>query len=82
MSNISREKYIKALKSGREVIVTIPDSNFNSSIFFMEDNTLYAWSREIGLIKHTKTLEEIAKHFEECIKTWNAKVFICGAEED
>lgn len=58
-------KYTEALKKGHEVVIVSKNANDDSAIFYMNKaGDIYSYSRNIGLIKRTKTLEHFAKHFE------------------
>ena len=78
------DKYEQALLDGREVVIVVPDSDYNSSVFFMDTETydIYVWSRVLGLFRHEHmTLADAARHFEKCKQEMGAQVFICGSED-
>ena len=76
-------KYIKALKAGKEIVIVSSDENSNSAIFYnsSDNKTLYTFSLHFGLFPREYgkdvNVENLVKHFETMEKE-NALIFIRG----
>ena len=76
-------KYIKALKAGKEIVIVSSDEKSNSAVFYnsSDNKTLYTFSLHFGLFprEYGKEVTEKAliKHFETMEKE-NSFLFIRG----
>lgn len=75
---MTASKYMKALKSGSEIVIISNDKNCNSSIFFLDsDGNLCSFSRFFGTMKRSDiTIEQAIEHFQNMES--DCKVFIRG----
>lgn len=60
--------YIEALNAGKEIVILGNDENteFNSSIFFKKNGSVFVYNREIGTCKHALNENDLEKHFCSC----------------
>lgn len=74
-------KYIEALKQGREVVVCKNNSDFDASIFYMEEGKIYILSRFTGAVEATwLDIDKLDKHFKG-MKYNGVSVIICGCAD-
>lgn len=75
---MTASKYMKALKSGSEIVIVSNDKNSNSSVFYLDsDGIICTFSRFFGLMRRTDiTIEQAIEHFQNMEK--ECKVFIRG----
>lgn len=74
-------RYIQALKQGREVVVCKNNSDFDASIFYMEDEKIYVLSRFTGAVEATwLDVDKLEKHFKS-MKCNGVSVIICGCAD-
>ena len=71
-------KYMKALKSGSEIVIVANNKSSNSSIFFLDsDGNLCCFSRFFGTMKRSDiTIEQAIEHFQSMES--DCKVFVRG----
>lgn len=72
--------YEKELRAGREIVVISGNEKDNSAVFWMKGDTIYTWSREIGIIERSTkeyTFGKMALHFIE-IKLEGGQVIARG----
>ena len=59
--------YLNAIKAGYEVVVIAANKSYNSAVFYGdEEGNVYAWTRELGEIKHKNT-DKLIAHFEQLV---------------
>lgn len=75
-------QYVKALQSGAEVVVISSDREYNSAIFWInDDGNIVTFSRHLGILERDVfdgfTLSDFEKHIQN-MKEENALIYIRG----
>lgn len=74
-------KYLKALKEGREVVVICDDAECASAIYWMQDGRIKCFSRYMGVIEHTASPEEIAEELQH-LENEDCRLWIRGYKRE
>lgn len=75
-------RMIQAMYDGREVVIVGSQSEYNSAIFWKnQDGRTCSFSREIGIIKHPADDSTLAEHFQNMINE-GSHIYVRGPKED
>lgn len=74
-------KYLQALRRGREVVVICEDSECASAIYWMHNGRIKTFSRYMGIIEHTASPEEISEELQH-LESEDCRVYIRGPKRE